>query len=58
MLLVRRRYEWDQTNYFKNLYEQFGKIPDNHKEAIELRQNFFRDWVLNKVDKFINLVPT
>jgi hypothetical protein len=49
MLIVRRRYEFDQRNYFKNLYEQYGKIPENHKEAIELRQNFFRTWVLNKV---------
>jgi hypothetical protein len=49
MLIARRRYEWEQKNYFKNLYEQYGKIPDNHKEAIEARQAFFRFWVLDRV---------
>ena len=54
MLIVRKRYEFDQKNYFKYLYEEFGKIPENHLVAIKLRQAFFLKWILNRV-KFLNL---
>jgi hypothetical protein len=49
MNIVRKRYEWDQRHYFKNLYQQYGKIPDNHQQAIELRKDFFMNEVLSKV---------
>jgi hypothetical protein len=49
MLTIRKNYELNQRSYFKNLYEQYGKVPDNHMQAIYLRQKFFVDYVLNKV---------
>ena len=48
MLTARRRYETKERNYLKNLYETFGTIPENHLQAIKLRQEFFRKWVLNR----------
>jgi hypothetical protein len=55
MNIVRKRYEWDQRAYFKNLNQQYGKIPENHQQAIELRQDFFRKEVLDKVNSSNNL---
>jgi hypothetical protein len=49
MLTVRNRYDHLQKWYFKNLYEQYGTIPENHQKAMNLRMNFFRTWVLNRV---------
>lgn len=48
MLTIRKRYENNQKTYFKNLYEEYGSIPENHMQAIYLRQKFFIDNVLAK----------
>ena len=49
MNIVRSKYDSIQKHYMQNLYQQHGKIPDNHMQAINLRMNFFRTWVLEKV---------
>jgi len=49
MLIARNKFETNQKNYFKNLYEQYGQIPQNHQLAISLRQEFFNTYVLNRV---------
>jgi len=49
MLLARAKYDQDQRNYFKNLYEKYGEIPKNHQLAISLRQEFYKTFVLNRV---------
>ncbi len=49
MLTIRSQYYLHQRNYFQDLYERFGQIPDNHKKAIELRMDFFRKYVLDRV---------
>ena len=48
MYVNRWRYEMEQKKYFTNLREEFGRIPDNHLKAIDLRMSFFREWVLNR----------
>ena len=48
MLIARRRYDSKEKNYFSMLHEVYGRIPENHMEAIELRQSFFRKWVLDR----------
>ena len=48
MLTARRRYDTKEKQYFNTLYETYGRIPENHLEAIQLRQDFFRRWVLNR----------
>lgn len=65
MLTVRARYESNQRNYFQNLYAKFGEIPENHKKAIELRQNFFKTYILERVfmiqfnlSHLLNIKPT
>ncbi len=54
MLIVRKRYENDQRDYFKSLYSDYGRIPSNHLDAIKLRQAFFDKWVLHRVYHFNN----
>ena len=48
MLTARRRYDTVQKQYFNALYENYGQIPANHLEAIQLRQDFFKKWVLDR----------
>jgi hypothetical protein len=52
MLTVRSRYDHNQKFYFKNLYEQYGQIPENHMKAIQLRMDFFKNYVLDRVNMF------
>jgi len=52
MLTIRHIYDLKQKNYFKNLYEQYGLVPDNHMKAIKLRQEFFTKYVLDRVSYF------
>ncbi len=49
MYTVRNRYDYIQKHYFKNLYEQYGQVPDNHMQAIRMRMDFFRKYVLDRV---------
>jgi len=49
MLTARRRYNNTEKEYFKDLYQTFGCIPENHKEAIKHRMGFFRTYVLKRV---------
>lgn len=53
MLTIRAIYDMKQKHYFKNLYEQYGTIPENHMKAIKERQDFFSEYVLSRV---INLL--
>lgn len=54
MLTIRHIYDLKQKNYFKNLYEQYGLVPDNHMKAIKLRQDFFTTYVLERVNCLID----
>jgi hypothetical protein len=49
MLTVRSRYDTKQKFYLKNLYEQYGQIPENHMKAIQLRIDFLNEWIFNRV---------
>lgn len=49
MITVRKRYANDQKEYFNSLYEKFGEIPTAHKQAIRLRMEFFKKFILNRV---------
>jgi hypothetical protein len=49
MITTRKNYENNQKNYFNSLIGTFGEVPSNHKKAIELRMNFFKKYVLNRV---------
>lgn len=48
MLTVRRRYHSEQKNYFEDLFENYGEIPSNHKEAIKLRMDYFKKFILQR----------
>jgi hypothetical protein len=50
MLTVRNRYDFIQKNYLNNLYAQYGQIPENHMKAMNLRMDFFRKYVLDRVE--------
>jgi hypothetical protein len=52
MLTVRAIYDNYQKSYLQNLYENFGTIPDNHMKAIKLRQEFFNNFILSRVNNF------
>lgn len=49
MYTVRNRYDYIQNNYLQNLYSQYGQIPQNHMKAMQLRMDFFRTYVLDRV---------
>ncbi len=49
MLTVRSRYDHHQSYYLKNLYEQYGQIPDNHMKSMRLRMEFFSKYILDRV---------
>lgn len=51
MIIVRRKYESQQLNYFKGLYSRYGSIPENDAQAIQLRMEFFREYVLRRVGR-------
>lgn len=51
MLTIRSRYDHHQKYYIKNLYEQYGDIPDNHMKAMRLRMDFFSKYVLDRVSR-------
>jgi hypothetical protein len=53
MLTVRSQYDSHQQNYLKNLYERFGQIPEPHMKAINLRMDFFKKYVLDRVIQII-----
>ena len=47
-LLLRARLEASSKDYFDELYNQYGFIPENHLAAINLRMQFFTRYVLAK----------
>lgn len=49
MLTIRHIYDAKQKNYLKNLYEQYGTIPEDHMKAIKLRQEFFNKFIIERV---------
>ena len=51
MITTRKKYVRHTKNYFRELQEKHGEIPENHKQAIELRMDFFKKYVLNRVNK-------
>ena len=44
----RKRIENKQKNYFNDLYDKYGGIPQDHMEAINLRINFFTKYILDR----------
>ncbi len=50
MIILRRRYEAEQINYFREMYNQHGEIPEKDNRAILMRMQFFQHYVLNRVD--------
>ena len=53
MITTRKNFENNQKQYFNDLKETYGEIPSNHKKAIELRMNFFKKYVLDRVSYLI-----
>jgi hypothetical protein len=49
MITARKKYEHCQRDYFAELKERYGEIPSNHKQAINLRMDFFKKYVLHRV---------
>lgn len=49
MITARKTYERTSQEYFANLKKEYGCIPENHREAINLRMNFFKEYVLKRV---------
>ena len=49
MITTRQKYVRYTKSYFRELQEKYGEIPENHREAIDLRMNFFRDYILHRV---------
>lgn len=49
MITTRKIYYHDQKNYFEELQKKYGTLPSNHLEAIKLRMDFFKKFVLDRV---------
>jgi len=49
MITVRKRYEAETHRYLEQLKEKNGEIPENVKQAIDLRTKFVKDYVINRV---------
>ena len=56
MITTRKKYVRHTKNYFRELEEKYGEIPENHRKAIELRMDFFKTYVLHRVNKLINFI--
>ena len=48
-VVQRTRMENKERNYFNNLYDKYGGIPENHAEAISMRMKFFDKYILQRV---------
>jgi hypothetical protein len=48
MITTRKIYDNVQKDYFQDLYEKHGGIPDNHLKAIQLRMDFFKKFILDR----------
>lgn len=47
-ILYRNKQDAHSSDYFDNLYIQYGGIPANHVMAINLRMQFFTKYVLDR----------
>ena len=46
--IIRMRAQAESEDYFRNLYEQYGGIPENHQLAIDMRMQFFNKYILSR----------
>ncbi len=46
--LLRSKLTASADDYFNELYERYGCIPENHQAAIQLRMQFFTRYVLDR----------
>jgi hypothetical protein len=46
--LLRSKLTASADDYFNDLYERYGCIPENHQAAIQLRMQFFTRYVLER----------
>ena len=56
-IVHRQRYENKYSNYLDDLYEKYGGIPANHAEAIRLRMDYFKKYILDRVNVLIFRKP-
>ena len=47
-ILLRAKLNASAEDYFNDLYERYGCIPENHQAAIALRMQFFTRYVLER----------
>ena len=47
-ILLRSKLNVSAEDYFNDLYERYGCIPENHQAAIALRMQFFTRYVLER----------
>ena len=47
-LLIRSRLSASSDDYFNDLYQRFGCIPENHQAAIALRMQYFTRYILER----------
>lgn len=47
-ILLRAKLQASYDDYFNDLYERFGCIPENHQTAITLRMQYFDRYVLSR----------
>lgn len=47
-ILVRHKLEAKAREYFDELYQNYGCIPENHQTAIALRMQFFSRYILEQ----------
>ena len=46
--LLRKKLEASYEDYFNHLYKYYGRIPENHQAAINLRMMFVRNYILDR----------
>jgi len=47
-ILLRAKLQASYDDYFNDLYERYGCIPENHQTAINLRMQYFDRYVLSR----------
>lgn len=47
-ILLRSKLDAASEDYFNDLYQRYGCIPENHQTAISLRMQFFTRYVLER----------
>jgi len=47
-ILLRAKLDASADDYFNDLYNRYGAIPDNHQAAIALRMQYFTRYILER----------